>query len=40
MTSTSSRGGGRLKGWKLTPEQMDAVADALTALCAPYTYIY
>ena len=29
------QGGGRLKGWKLTPEQMDAVADALTALCAP-----
>ena len=29
------QGGGHLKGWKLTPEQMDAAADALTALAAP-----
>ena len=29
------QGGGHLRGWKLTAEQMDAVADALTALCTP-----
>ena len=29
------QGGGHLKGWKLTDAQMDAVADALTVLCAP-----
>ena len=29
------QGGGHLKGWKLTPEQMNAAADALTALAAP-----
>ena len=29
------QGGGYLKGWKLTDAQMDTVADALTALCAP-----
>ena len=29
------QGGGHLRGWKLTVEQMDAVADALTALCTP-----
>ncbi len=30
------QGGGHLKGWKLTPDtQMDAVADALTAMCTP-----
>ena len=28
------QGGGYLKGWKLSAEQMDAVADALTGLCA------
>lgn len=27
------QGGGHLKGWKLTAEQIDAVADALTGLC-------
>ena len=27
------QGGGHLKGWKLSDAQMDAVADALTALC-------
>ena len=31
------QGGGHLRGWKLTAEQMDAVADALTALCTPET---
>ena len=29
------QGGGHLTGWKLTETQMDAAADALTALCAP-----
>lgn len=29
------QGGGHLAGWKLTGPQMDAVADALAALCAP-----
>ena len=29
------QGGGHLKGWKLTDTQMDAVADALTAMCTP-----
>ena len=29
------QGGGHLKGWKLTDAQMDAVADALTAMCTP-----
>lgn len=28
------QGGGRLKGWKLTAEQIDAVAAALTGLCS------
>lgn len=28
------QGGGHLKGWKLTAEQMDAVAEALEGLCA------
>ncbi len=28
------QGGGHLKGWKLTADQMDAVADALTGLCS------
>ena len=29
------QGGGHLKGWKLTDAQMDAVADALAAMCTP-----
>ena len=29
------QGGGHLKGWKLSAQQMDAVADALLGLCAP-----
>src|SRR5699024_8949424 len=29
------QGGGHLKGWKLSAQQMDAVADALLDLCAP-----
>lgn len=28
------QGGGHLTGWKLTPAQVDAAADALTALCS------
>ncbi len=32
------QGGGHLKGWKLTDAQMDAVADALTALCTPRSH--
>ena len=29
------QGGGHITGWRLTAEQMDAAAEALTALCAP-----
>jgi len=31
---TLQQGGGHLKGWKLTAEQIDGVADALEGLCA------